>query len=117
MLAQAHKLKPECAFVQTDVRSCRLRTTFDALLVEDTILHTNRLEDFKAALRTAHAMWHAVLHRTGFEMHEGRCGEAEKTCTVFACMRLGECDRLRAQGRPTHAGSGAGSLETEPMEW
>ncbi|MFM1856684.1 MAG: hypothetical protein RLZ83_1993 [Pseudomonadota bacterium] len=52
-----HKLKPECAFVQADVPSCRLRTTFDARLVEDTISQTNRLEDFKAALRTAHALW------------------------------------------------------------
>jgi hypothetical protein len=29
----------------------------------------------------------AVLRRIGFEVHEGRYGEAGETYTVFACVR------------------------------
>lgn len=55
MLEQAHSLNPECAFVEGDMRSCRLGRTFDAVLMDDAISHMNCLADFTAALRTAHA--------------------------------------------------------------
>ncbi|MDX9706123.1 MAG: class I SAM-dependent methyltransferase [Azospira sp.] len=55
MLEQARALNPECAFVEGDMRSCRLGRTFDAVLMDDAISHMNSLPDFTAALRTAHA--------------------------------------------------------------
>lgn len=168
MLEQARTLNPECVFVEADMRSCWLGTTFDAVLMDDAISHMCSREDFEAALRTAHAhlnpggvtvvtpdvttetfvqnrttlttgtragtevvfienvydpdptddcydaaivylirdhgqprieidrwtlgifpleTWRAVLRRIGFEVHEGRYGEAGETYTVFACVR------------------------------
>ncbi|ADH86803.1 class I SAM-dependent methyltransferase [Desulfurivibrio alkaliphilus] len=55
MLAQARKLNPECTFIQGDMRSFRLADTFDAVLMDDAISHMNCLDDFTAALQTAHA--------------------------------------------------------------
>ena len=55
MLAQARELNPECAFIQGDMRSFRLAETFDAVLMDDAISYMNRLDDFTAALQTAHA--------------------------------------------------------------
>ena len=37
MLEQAKNLNPECAFVEGDMRSCRLGRTFDAVLMDDAI--------------------------------------------------------------------------------
>jgi SAM-dependent methyltransferase len=55
MLEQAKTLNPECAFVEGDMRSCRLGRTYDAVLMDDAISHINCLTDFTAAFRTAHA--------------------------------------------------------------
>jgi SAM-dependent methyltransferase len=55
MLAQAKELNPECAFVQGDMRTCRLGRTFDAVLMDDAISYMSCLTDFVAAIRTAHA--------------------------------------------------------------
>lgn len=55
MLAQAKNLNPECAFVESDMRSCSLGRTFDAVLMDDAISHMNCLSDFRAAFRTAYA--------------------------------------------------------------
>ncbi|HMN92932.1 MAG TPA: class I SAM-dependent methyltransferase [Hydrogenophaga sp.] len=55
MLAQARELNPEVGFVHGDMRSIRLETCFDAVLMDDAIAHMHRLDDFVAAWRTAHA--------------------------------------------------------------
>jgi SAM-dependent methyltransferase len=55
MLAQAKELNPECTFIQGDMRTFRLDTTFDAVLMDDAISHMNCPEDFTAAVRTAAA--------------------------------------------------------------
>jgi len=55
MLAQARKLNPECRFVQGDMRTFRLDSSFDAVLMDDAISHMNCLADFEAAFRTASA--------------------------------------------------------------
>lgn len=55
MLAQAKELNPECTFIQGDMRTFRLGSTFDAILMDDAITHMTCLEDFTAAFRTAHA--------------------------------------------------------------
>jgi SAM-dependent methyltransferase len=54
MLAQAQALNPDCAFVQGDMRTCRLGRTFDAVLMDDAISHMNCRADFIAAFRTAY---------------------------------------------------------------
>lgn len=53
MLAQAKELNPDCTFVLDDMRICRLRRAFDAVLMDDAISHMNCRADFVAALRTA----------------------------------------------------------------
>lgn len=55
MLAQAKELNPECTFIQGDMRTFRLGSTFDAVLMDDAISHMTCLEDFRAAFHTAHA--------------------------------------------------------------
>jgi len=55
MLAQAKKLNPESTFVQGDMRTFWLNTTFDAVLMDDAISHMNCRADFVAAFRTAYA--------------------------------------------------------------
>ena len=55
MLAQAKELNPGCAFVQGDMRTCRLGRAFDAALMDDAISHMSCRADFAAAFRTAHA--------------------------------------------------------------
>jgi SAM-dependent methyltransferase len=55
MLAQAQELNPECSFVQGDMRTFRLDTTFDVVLMDDAISHMSSLADFAAAFRTAAA--------------------------------------------------------------
>lgn len=55
MLAQAQALNPECAFVRGDMRTFRLDTTFDAVLMDDAISYMTCREDLAAALQTAHA--------------------------------------------------------------
>jgi SAM-dependent methyltransferase len=55
MLAQARDLNPECTFVHGDMRTFRLATTFDAVLMDDAISYMGCLADFTAAFRTASA--------------------------------------------------------------
>jgi len=55
MLAQAKELNPECAFIQGDMRTFRLESAFDAVLMDDAISHMSCLADFVAAFRTAYA--------------------------------------------------------------
>jgi len=55
MLAQARELNPECTFVQGDMRTLRLDSTFDAVLMDDAISHMSCLADLVAAFETAHA--------------------------------------------------------------
>ena len=55
MLAQAAELNPESSFVQGDMRTFRLGTTFDAVLMDDAISHMACRADFAAAIRNAYA--------------------------------------------------------------
>jgi len=55
MLEQARDLNPDCMFVQGDMRTIRLKRTFDAVLMDDAISHMSCLADFAAAFSTAHA--------------------------------------------------------------
>jgi hypothetical protein len=55
MLAQASALNPESTFVHGDMRTLRLGTTFDAVLMDDAISYMSCLADFVAAFRTASA--------------------------------------------------------------
>ena len=58
MLAQARDLNPESTFVHGDMRSFRLGTTFDAVLMDDAISYMTCLADLAAAFRTASAHLH-----------------------------------------------------------
>lgn len=55
MLAQARELNPECTFIRGDMRTFRLESTFDAVLMDDAISYMHCLADFTAAFQTAHA--------------------------------------------------------------
>ena len=55
MLAQAKELNPECTFVQGDMRTFGLGSTYDAILMDDAISHMSCRPDFVAAFRNAHA--------------------------------------------------------------
>lgn len=55
MLAQARDLNPESTFVHGDMRTFRLGTTFDAVLMDDAISYMTCLADFVAAFGTASA--------------------------------------------------------------
>jgi ubiquinone/menaquinone biosynthesis C-methylase UbiE len=55
MLEQAKVLNPECTFVQGDLRTCSLGSSFDAVLMDDAISHMSCRADFAAAFRTAYA--------------------------------------------------------------
>ena len=54
MLDQAGARNPESTFVHGDMRTFRLGTTFDAVLMDDAISYMSCLADFGAALRTAY---------------------------------------------------------------
>jgi SAM-dependent methyltransferase len=55
MLAQARALNPESTFVHGDMRTFRLGTTFDAVLMDDAISYMTCAADVAAAFRTAAA--------------------------------------------------------------
>ena len=55
MLAQAKALNPGCTCVHGDMRTFRLRSSFDAVLMDDAIAHMNCRTDLVAALRAAYA--------------------------------------------------------------
>jgi SAM-dependent methyltransferase len=54
MLAVSRKLNPECQHVKGDIRSVRLRRTFDAVYVHDAICHMTTERDLKAVMQTAY---------------------------------------------------------------
>lgn len=54
MLAVSRKLNPECEHVRGDIRTVRLRRTFDAVLVHDAIMHMTTERDLLAVMGTAY---------------------------------------------------------------
>jgi len=55
MLRVSRRLNPRCRHAHADMRSVRLGTTFDAVLVHDAIAYMTTVDDLAAALATAHA--------------------------------------------------------------
>jgi SAM-dependent methyltransferase len=53
MLAGSRKLNSECAHVLGDMRSLRLKRTFDRVFIHDAIMHMTSERDLLRALRTA----------------------------------------------------------------
>jgi SAM-dependent methyltransferase len=53
MLAISRGLNPELEHLEGDIRTLRLRRTFDAVFVHDSIAHMLTQKDLKAAIRTA----------------------------------------------------------------
>lgn len=53
MQALSRELNPECEHVAGDMRTLRLRRTFDAVLVHDAVVYMTTEEDLNAAARTA----------------------------------------------------------------
>lgn len=53
MLRVSRKLNPECRHVRGDIRTVRLRRTFDAVFVHDAIVHMTTEPDLMAVMRTA----------------------------------------------------------------
>lgn len=56
MLAMARDLNPEVQYFQGDMRTVRLETKFDTVVIPDSIMYMTTLEDLERAVRTA------VLH-------------------------------------------------------
>lgn len=55
MLDVSRSLNPECEHVQGDMRSLRLRRTFDAVLLHDAVVYMLTEDDLRAAIATAAA--------------------------------------------------------------
>ena len=55
MLDVSRALDPECEHVQGDMRSLRLESTFDAVLLHDAVTYTLTEDDLRAAIATAAA--------------------------------------------------------------
>jgi len=53
MLELAHRLNPECEFVQGDMRSFSLGRTFDAILVDDAVSYMASKTDLQACVQAA----------------------------------------------------------------
>lgn len=53
MLRVSRRLNPECRHVKGDIRTVRLRRTFDAVFVHDAIAHMTNEADLIAVMRTA----------------------------------------------------------------
>jgi SAM-dependent methyltransferase len=53
MLAISRGLNPELEHLEGDIRTLRLRRTFDAVFVHDSIAHMLNQKDLKAAIKTA----------------------------------------------------------------
>ncbi len=53
MLALAKKLNPQATYVRGDMRRIRLKTTFDAVLIHDSINYMLTKRELKAAFKTA----------------------------------------------------------------
>jgi SAM-dependent methyltransferase len=54
MLALARKLNPEVEYIEGDMRSVRLDRQFDAVVIHDSILYMQTLDELKAAFETAY---------------------------------------------------------------
>jgi SAM-dependent methyltransferase len=54
MLKVSRKLNPECKHVKGDIRTVRLRRSFDAVFVHDAICHMTTEADLRAVMRTAY---------------------------------------------------------------
>ncbi|MGH3134635.1 MAG: class I SAM-dependent methyltransferase [Gaiellaceae bacterium] len=55
MLELSRSLNPECEHVQGDMRTLRLGSTFDAVLVHDAVMYMTTEDDLRAAIATAAA--------------------------------------------------------------
>ncbi|MCI4354563.1 MAG: class I SAM-dependent methyltransferase [Thermoplasmata archaeon] len=53
MLALSATLNPECEHIQGDMRTLRLRRTFDAVLLHDAVMYKTTETDLRAAIATA----------------------------------------------------------------
>ena len=53
MLTLSRSLNPECEHVLGDMRTLRLRRTFDAVLVHDAVMYLTKEDDLRAAVETA----------------------------------------------------------------
>jgi SAM-dependent methyltransferase len=53
MLKVSRALNPDCEHIKGDMRTVRLRRTFDAVFAHDAICHMTNNADLRAALRTA----------------------------------------------------------------
>lgn len=53
MLAMSRNINPECEHVQGDMRSLRLGTQYDAVLIHNAISYMTTEDDLRAALKTA----------------------------------------------------------------
>jgi SAM-dependent methyltransferase len=54
MLKVSRRLNPECQHIRGDIRTLRLRQTFDAVYVHDAICHMTTERDLRAVMETAH---------------------------------------------------------------
>ena len=54
MLRVSRKANPECEHVHGDIRTVRLKRTFDAVYLHDAICHMTSERDLKAVMRTAY---------------------------------------------------------------
>jgi SAM-dependent methyltransferase len=54
MLAASRKVNPECVHVRGDMRTVRLKRTFDRVFIHDAIMHMTSERDLVRALRTAY---------------------------------------------------------------
>ncbi len=54
MLALAKKLNPEIEYINGDMRTVRLNKKFDAVVIHDSILYMQTLDELKAAFKTAY---------------------------------------------------------------
>ena len=53
MLKVSRALNPECEHIEGDIRTIRLKRTFDAVFVHDAICHMTTEKDLRAVLKTA----------------------------------------------------------------
>ncbi len=54
MLSLAKKLNPEIEYIEGDMRTVRLKRKFDAVVIHDSILYMQTLDELKAAFKTAY---------------------------------------------------------------
>ena len=54
MLAQARILNPECRYLQADMRDAALGCSFDAVFINDAVLHMSSVDELAAVFETAY---------------------------------------------------------------